>query len=79
MHLKMSSAKWRPFCLGPNVLRTGKNREYFTEHKYCSKGKKSAFYLKEMGFIICFVYIVQNCSAWINVYIHYKMWGEIIF
>ena len=21
MHLKMSSAKWRPFCLGPNVLR----------------------------------------------------------
>ena len=20
MHLKMSSAKWRPFCLGPNVL-----------------------------------------------------------
>ena len=21
MHLKMSSAKWRPFCLGPNVSR----------------------------------------------------------
>ena len=21
MHLKMSSAKWHPFCLGPNVLR----------------------------------------------------------
>ena len=21
MHLKMASAKWRPFCLGPNVLR----------------------------------------------------------
>ena len=21
MHLKMSSVKWRPFCLGPNVLR----------------------------------------------------------
>ena len=21
MHLKMSSAKWRPFCLGLNVLR----------------------------------------------------------
>ena len=20
MHLNMSSAKWRPFCLGPNVL-----------------------------------------------------------
>ena len=23
MHLKMSSAKWRPFCLGLNVLKTG--------------------------------------------------------
>ena len=23
MHLKMSSAKWRPFCLGPNVLNYG--------------------------------------------------------
>ena len=23
MHLKMSSAKWRPFCLGPNVLNSG--------------------------------------------------------
>ena len=23
MHLKMSSAKWRPFCLGLNVLMTG--------------------------------------------------------
>ena len=21
MHLKISSAKWRPFCLGPNVLK----------------------------------------------------------
>ena len=24
MHLKMSSAKWRPFCLGPNVFGSGK-------------------------------------------------------
>ena len=24
-HLKMSSAKWRPFCLGPNVLNEVKN------------------------------------------------------
>ena len=23
IHLKMSSAKWRPFCLGLNVFRTG--------------------------------------------------------
>ena len=23
MHLKMSSAKWRPFCLGLNVLMSG--------------------------------------------------------
>ena len=29
MHLKMSSAKWRPFCLGPNVLtHRGPNDAY---------------------------------------------------
>ena len=31
MHLKMSSAKWRPFCLGLNVLRSG-NFEYSVIH-----------------------------------------------
>ena len=29
MHLKMSSAKWRPFCLGLNVLRWGKIIPFF--------------------------------------------------
>ena len=28
MHLKMSSAKWRPFCLGHNVLTTEIYRHY---------------------------------------------------
>ena len=27
IHLKMSSAKWRPFCLGLNVLRWGNNEQ----------------------------------------------------
>ena len=31
MHVKMSSAKWRPFCLGLNVLIT-----HFTGSLYCS-------------------------------------------
>ena len=30
MHLKMSSAKWRPFCLGLNVLRPLDTRWYLT-------------------------------------------------
>ena len=54
MHLKMSSAKWRPFCLGPNVLnmiyRTyavlcprvlphyQEGRCYLTGHIYLDKG-----------------------------------------
>ena len=37
MHLKMSSAEWRPFCLGLNVLtlvRQSHAREYLTDGKY---------------------------------------------
>ena len=30
MHLKMSSAKWRPFCLGVNVLMKGVEPTSFT-------------------------------------------------
>ena len=35
MHLKMSSAKWRPLCLGLNVLTEiahPRNRQYFHAH-----------------------------------------------
>ena len=36
MHLKMSSAKWRPFCLGLNVLRLNESVfiEQATEHSF---------------------------------------------
>ena len=30
IHLKMSSAKWRPFCLGLNVLKPGSGNEFGT-------------------------------------------------
>ena len=32
MHLKMSSAKWRPFCLGLNVSMKENYGIYITEH-----------------------------------------------
>ena len=32
MHLKMSSGKWRPFCLGPNVLNGAHNDAKFASH-----------------------------------------------
>ena len=37
MHLKMSSAKWRPFCLGLNVLSTvlGHRKRYRCHHLSC--------------------------------------------
>ena len=32
MHLKVSSGKWRPFCLGLNVLRPEQNGCHFTDN-----------------------------------------------
>ena len=34
MHFKMSSAKWRPFCLGLNVLTYPMVKSYRVEHKH---------------------------------------------
>ena len=35
MHLKMSSVKWRPFCLGLNVLKkTRSNKTFIHETSY---------------------------------------------
>ena len=34
MHLKMSSAKWRPFCLGLNVLTQEQRRSHLLNHSY---------------------------------------------
>ena len=40
MHLKMSSAKWRPFCLGLNVLKQSSNITTNASHKkYSESGK----------------------------------------
>ena len=34
MHLKMASAKWRPFCLGLNVLTQEQRGSHFLNHSY---------------------------------------------
>ena len=36
MHLKMSSAKWRPFCLGLNVLKENEHQSSITVFIYCA-------------------------------------------
>ena len=44
MHLKVSSAKWQPFCLGPNVLNYVSKRApvgAFQKHLWALKSKSS--------------------------------------
>ena len=41
MHLKMSSAKWRPFCLGPNVLKGVRIAAYLGKKITYNHNKKS--------------------------------------
>ena len=44
MHLKMSSGKWRPSCLGLNVLRhTSQEVIKLSSHKMISQGTKSQY------------------------------------
>ena len=52
MHFKMTSGKWQPFCLGPNVLalrwhrvlKSFINKDLFIPHTYLK-----AWWLKELG------------------------------
>ena len=36
MHLKMSSGKWRPFCLGLNVFNTRRPGDAYAHEENCS-------------------------------------------
>ena len=35
IHLKMSSGKWWPFCLGLNVLMTSFGKAWLCQHQFC--------------------------------------------
>ena len=54
MHLKMSSAKWRPFCLGLNVFR----RDRWMKRQ-SSPDKKPRQYMCRCG---CFLLLLGNTS-----------------
>ena len=58
MHLKMSSGKWRPFCLGLNVLRQdiisvnlAASQESPFEKSICSRARA----IKSLWYIPCFM------------------------
>ena len=61
MQLKMSSAKWRPFCLGLNVLMNWK-----VHHVCCFKKKSSSYFLYTSTsiYIQCEVSVgIDNCGC----------------
>ena len=66
MHLKMSSAKWRPFCLGLNVLKVMCKRHGSTKNYNITpnKGKynKTVCLLYGIYCMHCINGLVQHCS-----------------
>ena len=70
MHLKMSSGKWRPFCLGPNVL---------TKHESVSFQNSSLWIEKlyqkwKKKWKLCFGLLLRH--VWLNCVEDYE-WGAI--
>ena len=74
IHLKMSSAKWRPFCLGLNVLKMLCSRwqpcccvfttmVYWGENRSAKEANSHTVYPKKYahGFVVlCFVVVMQS-------------------
>ena len=56
MHLKMSSGKWRPFCLGLNVLI---NCEFLYPHFFCNHTKNTTWALNHA----CPMHLLQHPRA----------------
>ena len=65
MHLKMSPGKWRPFCIGLNVLRCLVNYE-LPGHQQQTAGP---LFEKEGGFF------VQGSGKW-SYYVFFIMWSN---
>ena len=67
MHLKMSSGKWRPFCLGLNVLRPGYENMSPTpppQRHFCNPHT-------------CYQHRLNCIRAWISIYIHGFHWVQL--
>ena len=88
MHLKMSSGKWQPFCLGLNVLR------YHWLLKLCllEHKNKNILYVQNHGYwwpcitkasaAMVLIYFFQSIfrtlvKHWISNYTHDKLWDVI--
>ena len=52
MHLKISSANWRPFCLGLNELRVNKVRSWYWSRPWIG-GKLQYFINQSTNFLTC--------------------------
>ena len=80
MHLKMSSVKWRPFRLGPNVLNVdcrGKSlylawRRYLQQENYLIYG---VTFISKVIMIMLYIHIV---ITYISVSHHWVVYGDII-
>ena len=56
MRLKLSSAKWRPFCLGLNVL--------IAAAWFYFRGLGHSIYKIELGIENCWYHLINRCLIW---------------
>ena len=63
MHLKMSSAKWRPFCLGRNVLIVWLLITWFTTRNQDTRSCNSSIFVLFCFVLFCFVLLFRMISA----------------
>ena len=71
MHLKLSSAKWRPFCLSLNVLRRSLVTYLFSRQPDFDNKIKTVRHVKVwlkyyMCFLLMMYWVLRNCllTAW---------------
>ena len=70
MHLKISAAKWRPFCLGLNVLISNNSSDIYFIHSYisCWLCDKLWFYWAQTSPFIC------SAKQWLGQWLHTCTW-----
>ena len=78
IHLNMSSAKWRPFCLGLNVLMIPLRRSSYCPYQWLS-AKLQYLHCEQTGYIPVFRWATAMC-IWVGVQkLFHEYWRDVFF
>ena len=74
MHWKMSSGKWRPFCLGLNVLIREVRINSLKPRKNICRYENKLYFMILSNFFICLAKFCLNVCLGVSLFTH---WGKI--